>query len=549
MKLRLLLFILGLILFSSYSYAESLQEKFDRIKELEAEIDPDLPDPDMLRTLRELRQDFVESIEEGDEGDALELFLNEPTLSLEEKNLLAQSISGVNDCGESWIEFACSFFSQTDARDAYVQRSTRQLVLKLERELQTRLDNKISGELSEIVARHTEGNVGCGTEADCKEKINSIECEESDSVCKIDKKKLQEEFKKLSKNIDVRSFDEAAEELGIEDFNKYLNGLADTELKSLAGFENFQGCNGQIALCSQAIEDHSCTNADACQESKLRAKMILSNLQGEFRIERNAAVIAGELLNINSGTIAFANYARDFLGIDFTLLKRGSSLDKLLRAGTTEQICLAKVESFVSINGLEVEGSTYDVQDAHTGLISRQKACDQAEYDGSLEFEVCADIRAERSGIFFNNTFSLISHVYVYNPNDYAQNVVLSAQFLGEVGSEEFNVFNRSKEIRDTVVRIEGGSSFATSIYLSEVQPLNGEAGELVNGNILLSVFKSESENSALNSANFEYAIDYPVVEMGSGPLTGSAILASGVEFPEGTVTYSSSLVERISFR
>lgn len=329
-------------------------------------------------------------------------------------------------------------------------------------------------------------------------------------------------------------------QFGIED-NSATVSLLNNEIQGLEGMNGFGGCTNVNGDCRSSIVNHNCGNNAACEESRDIALQLFETSEQYYQIESNAVIKLAQFLKVDPGSYAVADMITGLLGVDVSLLKEGSSLDQILKWGTPEQVCLAKVESFVSIDGVEYEGSAYDVTDEYTGMTSRQKMCDD------LSFTVCADLRAERTGVFFNGSFSLIAHLYVYNSQDYDQDIVLSAEVIDGSGSSyKFNLFNESGQFGDNIsLRLSSGQTFSQSIYIPELQVFEGQIDGNLNGNVLLSVHES-GKGSLDSQSGFDYAIDYPIVEMSSGPLTQAELVESGATYLEGTSIYSTDLIDRV---
>ncbi len=323
--------------------------------------------------------------------------------------------------------------------------------------------------------------------------------------------------------------------------NAVISNQLSSEIRDLEGMNSFVECSQINRDCRSSIVNYNCNNDAACEESRGIALELFETSEQYYQIESNAVIKLAQFLQVDPGSYAVADMITGLLGVDISLLKEGSTLDQILKWGTPEQVCLAKVESFVSIDGAEYNGETYDVTDKFTSMTSRQKMCDD------LTFTVCADLRAERTGVFFNGSFSLIAHLYVHNSEDYDQDIVLSAEVTDNSGrSYKFNVFNESGQFGENIsLRLSSGQTFSQSIYISEIQVLEGQIDGNLNGNVLLTVHES-GKGSLDSQSGFEYAIDYPIVEMSAGPLTQAELVESGAMYLEGTSIYSTDLIDRI---
>lgn len=392
-------------------------------------------------------------------------FLNDPSLSYEQKSRISKAILGTGGCSDKWFSFIC-----------------RQKEAQAQEELQLNRFNNI----------------------------------------------LETNTKSLNDPTLV---------------NGVINNKFNVELQSYPKFENVL-CSSLDSSCRKSIVQVNCGGDSICENNKDTILKMYESARGSMLIESGALSIATQILNVDQNSYGFATLIQNLAGFELNLLSQNPGLQKFFEYGTNEQMCLLKVESFVSSNGLEVEGLSYDVTDEYTGLTSRQKMCDD------LQFNVCADLRAERSGVFFNDSISLISHVYVYNSKDYTQLVALNAEFLANSQSEKINVFNISKEFfGESVLILKPGSTLSLSMYIPEIQVFNGELnGADLNGNILLSVYEQKGGNSSksISESNFEYALDYPILEIGSDPINTSTLINSGVTALDGTSIYDSSILDRV---
>lgn len=356
----------------------------------------------------------------------------------------------------------------------------------------------------------------------------------------------QRELKKEN-DLQLKRFDFIVESVLNDEDKKYddntlLLGSFLVESRRFPGFEGI-ACTSLNSECRASVATLSCTDS-VCENNKDLILKMYDVARGQTQIDKTGILAAMEFLQVDQSSFGFATLMQDLIGFDLNLLDSAPGVRQFFEYGTNEQMCLAKVDSFVSVNGLEIEGKSYDVEDEYTGLTSRQKMCDD------LNFNICADLRSERSGIFFNDSFSLVTHVYVYNSKDYNQLVVLNAELLANSNSQKINVFNESKELSgQSVVILPSKETFSMSIYLPEIQAFNGELnGADLNGNVLLSIYeqKGDKNSTSVGSSNFEYALDYPILEMGSGPINSSALIDSGVTALDGTSIYDSSLLDRV---
>lgn len=329
--------------------------------------------------------------------------------------------------------------------------------------------------------------------------------------------------------------------------NSQINGIMNEEIQSIGGFESFSGCNSPSTDCRSAIRNH-CSSTN-CGENENYALEIHQAAADNYLIPKSGMMRAAEFLDVSPGAFAAADLVQELLGFEFSLVKEGSGIDKILSYGTPEQVCYAKVDSFIDVSGAEVEGQEIEVEDEVTGMTSKIKACDNKNFD------ICADLRAERSDMYFNNSFTLIVHFYVYNAKDYEQEVVLNAEFFDEEGNEDtFNVFNKSNmDIANGSIILKSGQRESLSFEITNLQVFEGEDIEELYGNVLLSVFEKTSEQSGnFNEANLDYAIDYPIMKMGSGNLISKEdkkeqVENSGAEATDGTTTATSSLIDRVN--
>lgn len=335
-----------------------------------------------------------------------------------------------------------------------------------------------------------------------------------------------------------------------EDFeikNSQINGIMNEEIQSLQGFESFSSCNSPNSNCREAIRNH-CSSTN-CGENENSALEIHQAAADNYLIPKSGMMRAAEFLDVSPGAFAAADMVQDLLGFEFSLVKEGSGIDKILNYGTPEQVCYAKVDSFIDVSGAQVEGQEIEVEDEVTGMTSKIKACDNKNFD------ICADLRAERTDMYFNNSFTLIVHFYVYNVKDYEQEVVLNAEFFDEAGNKDaFNVFNKSnREITNGSIILESGQRESLSLEITNLQVFNGEDVEELYGNVLLSVFRKEDFNEdEFVSDNFEYAIDYPIMKMSGGEFVSrddkdEQVENSGVEAVDGTTAGTSSLIDRVN--
>lgn len=317
--------------------------------------------------------------------------------------------------------------------------------------------------------------------------------------------------------------------------------------------------------------------------------------QNQQRIPNSGMIRAAQLLRITPQASAASSAIQSALGIEFSLIQEGSGIDDILRYGTPEQICFAKVDSFISVNGLEVEGQVMEVDDDITGMSSVIRACD------NLDFEICADLRAERSGIYFNNSFTLFVHVFVRNIKDYPQMVTLHANLRSGGGrTQRINVVELSDDVPGEFILLNPGQTFSRTLYLSEIQVFRGEELKELYGNVAMGVFRasgvniqdtsnppqtSNSQPSSSNDENgednvdepatqdagttranqnineapmssvtatqgsLEYALDYPILTLGGtrGSNNRREIENSGVSMTGGTTAQSLAVVRRVS--
>ena len=331
-----------------------------------------------------------------------------------------------------------------------------------------------------------------------------------------------------------------------ETVNSQINQIMNEEIQSIEGFENFQGCTVPNSDCRGNIASYC--DSQNCGENENYALQIHQAAADNYLIPKSGMIRAAEFLDVSPGAFAAADGIQDLLGFEFSLIKEGSGIDQIFSYGTPEQVCYAKVDSFIDVSGVEVQGQEIEVEDETTGMTSRVKACD------NKNFSICADLRAERSGIYFNNSFTLITHFYVYNAKDYDQEVVLNAEFFDEAGNKDsFNVFKKSNRDVGGSITVKSGESESLSLEISNLQVFNGESREKLFGNVLLSVFeKTSNGDENFNEANLDYAIDYPIMEIGGGNSASrenkdEQVENSGAEIVDGTTTGTSSLINRVS--
>lgn len=364
--------------------------------------------------------------------------------------------------------------------------------------------------------------------------------------CKLSRGDPTEDL--YSQRLENRINVETSEIEGYQEKNDIIvNGMRE-EINVLPGFEDFEGCDLPNSNCQEQIEQH-CTE-QACQEQVENAKELLNTAADNYLIPNSGLVRAVDFIDVSPQSFAAADMIQDLVGFELSLISSGSALDDILNFGTPEQVCYAKVDSFLSVNGAEVEGKESTVSDENTGMTSRIKACDNEE------FEICADLRAERSSMYFNNSFTLIVHFYVYNAKDYVQDVLVSAEFFDESRNRErVNILNISGEEIGNSIRLEPGERESMTIQIPEFQAFGGKSISKLYGNVKLGVYRRTEDNSGVfGKDNIIYALDYPIVEMGgeSNSMTREErrdeINKSGVEAPGGTTRPSADLIDRVSF-
>lgn len=347
--------------------------------------------------------------------------------------------------------------------------------------------------------------------------------------------------------------------------------------------------------CGQSLRSFDCQGDEGCQRSIELAQIARQEGINQQRIPNSGMIRAAQMLRITPQASAASSAIQSALGIEFSLIQEGSGIDDILRYGTPEQICFAKVDSFISVNGLEVEGQVMEVDDDITGMSSVIRACD------NLDFEICADLRAERSGIYFNNSFTLFVHVFVRNIKDYPQMVTLHANLRSGGGrTQRINVVELSDDVPGEFILLNPGQTFSRTLYLSEIQVFRGEELKELYGNVAMGVFRasgvniqdtsnppqtSNSQPSSSNDENgednvdepatqdagttranqnineapmssvtatqgsLEYALDYPILTLGGtrGSNNRREIENSGVSMTGGTTAQSLAVVRRVS--
>ena len=379
----------------------------------------------------------------------------------------------------------------------------------------------------------------------------------------------------------------------VGEFNQIALETANTEIGALLPGVS---CTSLDSECRSQISGFNCPeNNENCERAKAEANAILTAAQDSQRIPATGMVRAMQLMEITPQASATSSMIQDLLGIELSLIQEGSGIDQILRYGTPEQVCLAKVDSFISVNGLEVEGQVMEVDDEFSGMSSVLRACD------NMNFQICADLRAERSAIYFNNSFTLFTHVFVRNAEDFHQIVTLHAELKSSNGGEErINIVELSDEIPGKFILLSPGQTFSRTIYLPETQAFVGQdIGNELYGNVAMGVFEAtgvsqsgpqeqssggssapnlddidvdslspeeleqlqeeidRSQNpdqQAMDSANkgrLIYALDYPILSLGGSGGTSintrKEIENSGANMTSGTTTSSSSVVRRVS--
>ena len=344
--------------------------------------------------------------------------------------------------------------------------------------------------------------------------------------------------------------------------------------------------------CSQAVRNVDCQGRIECEQEMELFQIAREEAINQQRIPNSGMIRAAQMLRITPQASAASSMIQDLLGIEVSLIQEGSGIDQILRYGTPEQICFAKVDSFISVNGLQVEGQVMEVDDEITGMSSVLRACD------NRNFQICADLRAERSGIYFNNSFTLFVHVFVRNAEDFPQMVTLHAELKSGGGREErVNVVELSEDVPGKFILLSPGQTFSRTLYLPETQVFMGEELKELYGNIVMGVFEavgvseqllgtsSQSSNSGPDLSNIDvdsltdeelselmieiernenpnqdamdsasqgglvYALDYPILTLrgSSGSNIRKEVEMSGANITSGTTQQSIAVVRRVS--
>lgn len=346
-----------------------------------------------------------------------------------------------------------------------------------------------------------------------------------DSTDGLYSQRLETRYEQETENID-----------NYQEKNTIIADLMSSEIQDLQGLDGFEGCDFPNAECRSKIRSYC--EQENCGDNEEVALGLFNTAADNYLIPKSGMIRAAEFLDVSPGAFAAADTIQDLLGFEFSLIENGSGIDELLTYGTPEQVCLAKVDSFISVNGAQVEGQEVEIRDDATGMTSRIRACD------NMEFEICADLRAERSQVYFNNSFTLIAHFYVYNPNDYNQEVIINAEFFDSSRNKEtFNIFEKSSQGGKSIT-IEPKSRKSMSIQIPNTQVFKAKTSEIF-GNVVMGVYNKET-------GGIEYTIDYPIIAMGSqGVMTreekAKQVDNSGAQIVSGTTTPTSNLIDRVS--
>lgn len=349
-----------------------------------------------------------------------------------------------------------------------------------------------------------------------------------------------------AKDIEVRRLNARiqSETVDAQSANEYNTQVLSVLNDELAVWAPGINCGIDTSDCREQLSNIACSDEE-CENQVRVAQSLIRQAEGSIRIPRSGMIRAAELLQVRDSSFALASQLQDWLGFEFSLISEGSGIDQILSWGTPEQVCLAKVDSFISVNGLQVEGQVFDEEDEFSGFTSRMRACDNRQFD------ICADLRAERSGVYFNNSISLVVHLMVKNSRDHDQEVVLNAEFFNDGVRESYNIFNFTDEVQGNSLILSPGQRRSFSLHLSEFQVFADQDIGSLSGNVLLSVFRKVGEGGVVSDQNLDYAIDYPIMSMISGQSSSQSrreeALNSGAEFTEGTTQATSSLLQRVS--
>lgn len=374
-----------------------------------------------------------------------------------------------------------------------------------------------------------------------------------------------------------------------QEHNEIALHTANSDFQGL--LPGFGGCQSLDSTCRQQIANFDCQGNENCERGKREANAVLTRAQDSQMVPNSGMIRAAQLLRITPQASATSSMIQNMLGIELSLIQKGSGIDQILSYGTPEQICLAKVDSFISVNGIQVEGQVMEVRDEITGMGSVLRACD------NMNFQICADLRAERSGIYFNNSFTLFTHVFVRNAEDFHQMVTLHAELKSPNGGEErINIVEQSQDLPGRFILLSPGQTFSQTIYLPETQAFVGQEISEIYGNVAMGVFEavgvsqssSQSESASGSGPNLEgidpdsltpeelqelrdeiersensnqqamdsasqgslvYALDYPILTLtnSGGSTTQEQIENSGANMTDGTTTPTLSVVRRVS--
>ncbi len=335
----------------------------------------------------------------------------------------------------------------------------------------------------------------------------------------------------------------------LEEYNSNLMQVVNSEIQTyLSGLET---CNAPSSDCKSQIENYECPSGDTnCEIAKQGALDTFNEGLKNYRVERTGLLKAAEFLNVDDSSYALADQIQDLVGFELSLIEEGSGVDEILSYGTPEQVCLAKVDSFMSVKGVDVDGKTYDAPEQSTGFTTRQKACD------NQNFEICADLRAEKSQLLFENRFNIIVHFYVYNAKEHEQEFIINAELTNDNNERvNFNVFENTTQVDNKSITLQPGQRESMTIMLDEISPFDSKDYSEVYGNVILSVHKKvDGGGGVFDASNLDYAIDYPIMSIrGSSNDKNQRkkdVENSGAQATDGVSdasTFSSTLVDRVN--
>lgn len=304
---------------------------------------------------------------------------------------------------------------------------------------------------------------------------------------------------------------------------------------------NVPNCEDSLSSqCGQSLRNFDCQGDQTCEQSIELAQLGRQEALNQQRIPNSGMIRAAQMLRVSPQASATSGMIQNLLGIELSLIQEGSSIDQILKYGTPEQVCFAKVDSFISVNGLQVEGQVMEVDDETTGMSSVIRACD------NRNFQICADLRAERSGIYFNNSFTLFVHLYVRNAEDFPQMVTVQAELKSGGGREEkINVVELSEDVPGSFILLQPGQTFSRTIYLPETQAFVGEENlKEIYGNVVMGVFEALGVSEQGNSQEQQQAQNHQLSQDELESLSDEELqqLMTEMEQNQATQTQGSNL-------